>query len=148
MCLYSAKKIEITTAETDIQVYKVLYRPDRKALYPPLYNDGRPYRKGEVLHTVLDEMERCEPKEPISDIVDEGIGTPGVYVFDEEYKTRRSFYSETTRKAAIEFKDKCCYPNNKCKIYRCIILKGSMYITGGGTYVSDALKVVRQCIIQ
>ena len=148
MCLYSAKKFEITTAEKDIPVYKVLYRPDRKTLYPPLYNDGRPYRKGEVLHTVLDEMERCEPKEPISDIADEGIGTPGVYVFDEEYKTRMGFYSETTKKAAREFKDKCCYPHNKCKIYRCIIPKGSRYITGGGTYVSDALKVVRRCIIQ
>ena len=142
------EKIETMTAEKDIPVYKVLYRPDRKILYPPLYNDGRPYRKGEVLHTVLDEMERCEPKEPISDIADEGIGTPGVYVFDEEYKTRRGFYSETTMKTAREFKDKCCYPNNKCKIYRCIIPKGSRYITGGGTYVSDALKVVRRCIIQ
>jgi len=148
MCLYSEKKIEITTAETDIQVYKVLYRPDRKTLYPPLYNDGRPYKKGEVLHTVLDEMECFFPQNPISDIADEGSYTPGVYVFDDEYRTRRGFYSETTRKAAREFKDKCCYPHNKCKIYRCTIPKGANYITDGETYVSDTLKVVRRCIIQ
>lgn len=138
MCLYSEKKIETTTAETDIPVYKVLYRANRKTLYPPLYNDGRPYVKGKVSHTVLDEMEGCVPEE---------IGTDGVYVF-HEYRTSMGFYSTATMKAAREFKGNCCYPHNKCKIYRCTIPKGSKYITDGETYVSDTLKVVRRCIIQ
>jgi hypothetical protein len=138
MCLYSEKKIETTTAETDIPVYKVLYRPDRKALYPPLYNDGRPYVKGKVLHTILDEMEGCVPEE---------IGTDDVYVF-HEYRTSMGFYSAATMKGAKEFRNTFCYPKNKCKIYRCTIPKGANYITDGETYVSDALKVVRRCIIQ
>lgn len=137
MCLYSAKKFEITIAETDIPVYKVLYQPDRKTLYPPIYNDGRPYRKGEVLHTILDEMVVGVPEE---------FGTDDVYVFNE-YRTSRGFYSTASRKVAQEF-SKFCYPKNKCKIYRCTIPKGSKYITDGETYVSDALKVVRRCIIQ
>ena len=138
MCFYSEKKIEITIEETDIQVYKVLYRPDRKTLYPPLYNDGRPYMKGEVLHTVLDEMEGCVP---------EKIGTDGEYVFNE-YRSSSGFYSTATRKWAKEFRNKFCYPKNKCKIYRCTIPKGARYITDGETYVSDTLKVDWRCIIQ
>lgn len=138
MCLYSEKKIEITIAETDIPVYKVLYRPDWNTLYPPLYNDGKPYRKGKVSHTVLDEIEGC---------VLEEIGTDGEYVFDE-YRTSNGFYSTATKNGAKEFRNKFCYPKNKCKIYRCAIPKGSRYITDGETYVSDTLKIGSRCIIQ
>ena len=136
MCLYSEKKkIETTTAETDIPVYKVLYRADRKTLYPPLYNDGRPYVKGKVSHNVLDEMEGCVPEE---------IGTDGVYVFDE-YKTSRGFYSIANRNGAKEFRNRFCSPKNKFKIYKCTIPKGSKYITDGETYVSDKIRIDRRC---
>lgn len=138
MCLYSEKKIEITTAEKDIPVYKVLYRPDWNTLLPPLYCDGKPYMKGKVSHTVLDEMVGCVPEE---------IGMDDVYVF-HEYRTSRGFYSTVSRKLTKEFRNKFCHPKNKCKIYRCTIPKGSKYITDGETYVSDTLKVGGRCIIQ
>lgn len=135
MCLYSKKKIETTTAETDIPVYKVLYRPYRKTLYPPLYNNGRPYVKGKVSCNVLDEMEGCVPEE---------IDTDGVYVFDE-YRTSSGFYSIANRNGAKEFRNRFCSSKKKFKIYKCTIPKGSQYITDGETYVSDKIRIDKLC---
>ena len=126
MCIRSTRILEKEVAKRDIKVYKVLYRykTDENTLFPPYYSSIT-YKVGVEAESLLDS---CIPTGWWSSTFETGQG-----LYSYKKKSGAKYLKTIYRQA---------------KIYKCIIPKGSTFITDGEQYVSDKLIVNKKCFFQ
>ena len=123
MCLASGNRFQIYTAKQNIVVYKVLTQVKGRRLMPPF----RCHFKYKLRTEVKEKMAQCE--------------------FDSKnhlWVTKEGLYSFALKKDA----KRLTTIHSSFYIYKCIIPKGSHFMTDGKEFVSDRLIVKRKCIIQ
>lgn len=135
MCLTSKEKLPIQTATSDMVVYKVLYKSKDNKLYGVFYGCDMSYKMNTKRHEFLCEMY------PVVNFLSENLET-------DHYASSSGLYSYTTKESARSFIADCFLKPIRYKIYKCIIPKGSRYITDGNVVISDCIIIKRKCIIQ
>ena len=145
MCLITNNKLEIQTTKKDLVVYKVMcHNIENLILSPYQFTE---YEIGVEVITELDEMQMCQRNGlffPITTILD------SVPQSQRLYRSEQGLYSFRKKKHARILKTELNLNvgGAKHKIYKCIVPKGSHYITDGTQFISDRLILKRKCIIQ
>lgn len=144
MCLITKNKLEIQTAKEDFVVYKVMYHNIENLILSPY--QFTEYEIGVEVITELDEMQMCQRNGlffPITTILD------SVLPSQRWYRSKQGLYSFSKKKHARKLKTELNMDLGKPrhKIYKCIVPKGSHYITDGTQFISDRLILKRKCII-
>lgn len=144
MCLITKNKLEIQTAKEDFVVYKVMYHNIENLILSPY--QFTEYEIGVEVITKLEEMQMCQRNGlffPITTILD------SVLPSQRWYRSRQGLYSFRKKRHARILKTELNTDLGKPrhKIYKCIVPKGSHYITDGTQFISDRLILKRKCII-
>ena len=135
MCLTSKEKLPIQTATSDMVVYKILYKSKDNKLRGPFFGFDISYKMNTKCHEFLSEMY------PVVKFLSENLET-------DHYSSSSGLYSYTTKESARSLIVNNFLKPSPYKIYKCIIPKGSSYITDGDVVVSDCIIIKRKCIFQ